>query len=251
MELRNVTRQFREETTVQMAKGQGKAGDLQGRLSAATAQNPYIEMNRKNYWDTRAATQSADFRNRLDHAQTFLNTLKTGGYDTAKAQRTLDVISSKQPELQAALEAKSDEKIRTVNGEIYDLSIQLTRQVRDSRGQVSKDKIILFFIEQGYRAVAQADKINNDLIMAILDIGPAEPILAKIKKDLYDTKSVLNSGRIEAAATSLQLVKKDFKDLALAYREIAHSANLPGNTADTLNSMALSLDDAADQMEGL
>jgi hypothetical protein len=248
-DLREITIKFRNETGIQLVNGQGKQPDLKAALDDSIAGNPYIENKKKAYWDLRADLQMKDFTTRIKHARTVLSDLNGMGYDTAAAQRTLDVIASKEPILKEALGSKSDTKVQSANSEIHELSLQLTDQVGNLQEQIPKDQKIRFSLDQADRAIGVADSINHDLVILILNIGPAEPILATAKGDIRSTRLVLDSGRIDAAATSLLLVKKDFRDLAVAYRGVATSAPIPRTTADTLVTMSFLLDSAADSME--
>jgi len=246
--LLDVTTRFRNENLIQMANGKGKEADLKAALDAATKGNPYIENQKKTYWDLRANLQMKDFATRIRHARTVLNDLKSRGYDTDSAQRTLDVIASKEPVLRDALVLKSDLKVQSANDEIRDLSVLLADQADASQEQVPKDRKVQFLIDQANRATGVAEILNNELVILILNIGPAEPILAKTRIDLAATQHVLDSGRMDSAATSLLLVKQDFRDLAVAYRGVATSAAIPRTTADTLMAMSILLDNTADSM---
>jgi hypothetical protein len=246
--MRSITVEFRNETGIQMAKGHGKPADLSQKITAATINNPYIDEKKAAYWDTRRTRQLADFDAWARASQSSLDTLRNRGYDTAAPQRTLDVIASKRPDLQSALESKSDDRIIAVNGVILPLTRELGQQVQESQTRVSEAERIQFSVDQGYRAVYRADAINQDLTAILLDIGPPEPALKKLKTDLVATTRALNTGNLPLAKTPLTLVKKDLKDLSATYRDIASSQDLPPDLTASLRSMVITLDAAADRM---
>jgi hypothetical protein len=177
-----------------------------------------------------------------------LDTLKSEGYDTTGAQRSLDLISSRRPDVVAALGSRNELKIQSMNSQILSMSQQFGQQVNDVQGQVSDNTTTGFFIDQADRAVGRADTINYNLTVILLDIGPADSILAQTKKDLASARLLQNNGNFESAKTPLRLVKKDLTDLAGAYRDLEHSADLPPDLSASLGSMAGQLDNITVQM---
>lgn len=247
-DMRNTTTQFRTELATIISTKQGKWADLNRAIAAAKLNNPYIQAKKDAYWNIRKANQLADFDTWVIEGQQTLNSKKAEGYDITAAQRALDVFSSKRPDVQAALNARSDTAIESVNLATVPLSEAFIDQLLALDTQVPDSGRWNHFIEQGDRVVAEADRINIALIPVILDIGDAEPVLAKTKKDLNTARVLLGSGNLEATKVPLRLVQKDFTDLALAYRDIRNTAALPGTLSAELDSMALRLDDAAGEM---
>jgi hypothetical protein len=247
--MRDLTSQFHDETMTQLILGQTTGNPLSLPISTAKTNNPYIEEKKNAYWNTRKTNQLKDFDAWVLSAQGALDMLKTQGYDTSKAQYTLDTISSKRPEIQSALESKNENQILYMNSAVYPLTQQLGQQVIDAQSQVSERQKMEYLVEEGYRAVFRADTMNNDLVVILLDIGPAEPVLKKTKTDLAATKIMLATGNLPLAKTPLTLVKKDLKDLSSAYRDIGITANLPPDVAANLKSLVIVLDNTADQME--
>jgi hypothetical protein len=247
-DMKNTTTLFRGETLAQMIAGQGKWDELGRQISAATANSPYITNAQNAYWNTRRTGTLADFDLWVRNSQQVLDGLKAKGYDTATPQRTLDVISSRRPDIQSALESRSEIALATINQQILPQTQAFSGQVIAVQGQVPEGRQQQFFIDQGYRVVERADKINNNLTMILIDIGPADPALTQTKIDLASSQNVLSTGNLEAARTPLRLVQKDLVDLAQAYRDVAHSAALPPALSAELNSMAIRLDNTADQM---
>lgn len=247
--MRTITAEFRNESRVQMEIGHGKPDLLSRQVGAATTNNPHIVEREQAYWSIRRTNQIRDFDAWVKDAQASLDILKLQGFDTSSAQRTLAVIGSKRPDLDAALAAKSEDRIATVNGVISPLTRQLGSQVQEAQAGVSEAERMQFFVEQGYRAVAQADQINNDLIVILLDIGPPETTLRQLKIDLASLDRMLATGNLGMAKTPFLHVKKDLKDLSMAYRDTANSASLPPDLTAAIRAMVITLDNAADQME--
>ena len=247
-DLRSITSQFRNETIVQMTTGQGHWDVLNLQISLAKDKNPYITEKEDNYWNTRKTTLMGDFDAWVLQGQQALITLKKEGYDTTGAQRSLDLISFRRPDVLAALASRNEIAIQSINSKILEMSQQFGQQVNELQGEVSDNTSTGFFIEQGDRAVTRADAINYNLTVILLNIGPAETILAQTKKDLASATVLQNSGKFESAKTPLRLVKKDLTDLAEAYRDLEHSADLPPDLSATLDTMAGQLDTMAGQM---
>jgi hypothetical protein len=247
--MRSVTGEFRNETAIQMSRGQGKWDVLTLNVRAATTGNPYIDEKAQAYWGTRKLNQLRDFDAWLLNAQGALDQLNRQGYDIAAPQRTHDVIASKRPDLTAALDSKSNDQIAAVNTVILGLSQQLGSQVAEAQAGVSGSEKTRFYIDQGYRAVYVADTLNENLTQILLDIGPAEPALKKVKVDLAATEKALNAGNLARAKTPLLLVKSDLRDLAATYRDIVNTADLPPDLSATLRALILNLDNTSDQMD--
>jgi hypothetical protein len=248
-EMRTISGSFRDELPPQMTLGYGRWEDLTLRIRAATTNNPYIDEKKAAYWNIRRANNLEDFDAWIVDAQSTLTYLNIQGYDTSVAQRTHDVIASKRPDLVAALESKNVDQITSVNLAILPLSQQLGQQAADAQGKVSEGEKFQFYIDQGYRAVSRADAVNNDLTAILLDIGPAEPALKKVKVDLSATSKLIRTGNLATTKTPLTLVRTDLKDLSMTYRDIANTADLPQDLTATLRSLVITLDNTADQME--
>jgi hypothetical protein len=243
-----ITADFRNETAVQLAKGNGKEYDLTLSIREATANNPYIEEKRQAYWNTRKARQLADFDIYLRDAQSSLDLLRAKGYPVSAAQRTLDVLASKRPDLASALDARDEARIAGAAAVILPLSQDLGRQVAEAQAEISEADRMAFLIDQGYRAVNRADTTNTELTKILLDIGPAEPATRQLKIDLAAAKRALSTGNLPTAKPPLILVKKDLKDLSMSYRGIANSADLPPDLSASLRALVITLDTTADLM---
>jgi hypothetical protein len=150
--------------------------------------------------------------------------------------------------VQAALGSKTETGVQSINQQTLPLSEQFNQKLADVQGQVPDSTRLKFFIDQGDRAVGLADRVNYDLVPILIDIGDADPILSKTKVDLKTSRNVLSTGNLELTKTPMRLVQKDLVDLAQAYRDIAHIADLPPALSAELNTLALRLDATAGQM---
>ena len=247
--MRAITKEFKSETAVQMTNGYGKWDDLSFQVGKSTTDNPYIVEKTASYWNTRRSLQLAGYDAWARDAQGSLDLLVTEGYDTAKAQRTLDVFSSKRPSVAAALEAKDEERIRTVNGITLPLSEQLGEQVAEAQMKVSEAERMQFLVDQGLRATSRADAMNAELVKILLDLGPVETTTRSLKLDLAESRRILSTGNLPLAKTPLTRVKKEMKDLSMAYRDIANTADLPPALTSSLRVLVITLDATADTME--
>jgi hypothetical protein len=247
-DMTNTTSLFREETFVVVTRGQGKWEDLNIQVLAAKENNPYILNKREAYWSVRKANQLADFDAWVKDGQQKLDALKTMGYDTTAAQRALDVFSAKRPAVQAALTSKTELTILTISPQVLSLSEDFSRKLAAAQEQVPDSMRLMLLLDQADRAVVRADRINTDLVPYLLDIGDADPVLSRTKKDIAASRKILNTGNLGATRTEMVHVQKDLVDLAQAYRDVAHSIALPAEFSLELNTMVLRLDDAADQM---
>ena len=247
-EMRNTTGQFQAATWTVMTKGQGKWDALAVQIADAKENNPYILEKKDTYWEVRKAGQLADFDAWVNNGQQILDTLKAGGYDTTSAQRALDVFSSKRPDVQAALTAKSDLAVQSVNLQILPLSAEFNTKLALVQAQVPDSVRLRFFIDQADRAVGLAETINADLVPVMLNIGDAEPVLSTTKTDINTAKKILATGNLEAAKVPLKLVQKDLTDLAQAYRDTRISVSLPADLSAELETLVIRLQNTADQM---
>jgi hypothetical protein len=247
-DMRTTTTQFRKETSAVMTRGQGKWDDMNLLITKAKENNPYILAKKDAYWETRKAYQLAVFDTWGNDGQQLLDSLNSRGYDTTAAQRALDVFVARRPAVQAALTARSETDIESVNVQTLALSDQFGQKVVETQEQIPDSTRFAFFIDEGYRAVERADQVNPDLTRILLDIGDADTALAKTKTDLATARKVLGTGNLEAARTPLKLVQKDLVDLAQVYRDLAHQVDLPDALSSELNTLVSRLTDTADRM---
>ncbi|MDD1695069.1 MAG: hypothetical protein LUQ71_10130 [Methanoregula sp.] len=247
-DMKNTTGQFREETVAVMTKGQGKWDALNLQILTVKDNNPYILEKKDTYWTVRKADELADFDAWVRDGQQKLDTLKTRGYDITTAQRALDVLSSKRPEVLSALNSKTELAVQVINPQILSLSEEFVRKLAAVQEQVPDSLRLKFLLDQTDRSVGLADRVNIDLVPFMIDIGEADPVLSKTKTDLADSRKILNTGNLGSAKIQMRIVQKDIVDLAQAYRDVAHSVALPADLSAELNSLVLRLEDAADQL---
>ncbi|AGB01583.1 hypothetical protein [Methanoregula formicica] len=247
-DMRNTTGRFREETFSVMTKGQGKWDVLESQILDAKNNNPYLLQKKDQYWTTRTKAQLAAFDTWVREGQERLDILKAQGYDTTTTQRSLDVFASKKPTVSAAFAAKSETSIRSANQLIQPLSQDFIQELAEVQEQVPDTIRFQFLIDQAYRATALCDKANAELLPILLDIDNTVALVKKTKSDLTNAQRMLNTGSLENTKTPLRLVQKDLSDLAQVYRDIASTMDLGTELNSELNTIALRLDNTADQM---
>jgi len=239
---------FNRETINQTNAHQGKIGDLQAQIGKAVNANPYVAMKKDAYWTTRSTHQLDDFDTWVIQTQKTLDTLQTQGFPVTDTQPYLDRFASLKTDLKSSLDPKDFDRADTTALRIRDRSSEISDRVVALQGEVSQDKTAEFRIDEADRVISRADRINNQLTESILDIGAAEPVLSKTKTDVKMARGALNGGQTGLVSTQLLLIKKDYRDLAAAYRDIAVSASLPDGMADVLKATSISLEDTADRI---
>jgi hypothetical protein len=239
---------FNREMINQTNAHQGKITDLQAQVGMAVNANPYITIKKDAYWATRSTHQLDDFDTWVTQAQKTIDTLQIHGYPVAETQPYLDRFASLKIDLKSSLDSKDFDRADTTAQRIRDRSLEISDRIIALQGEVSQDKTAEFRIDESDRVIARADRINNQLIEQILDIGAADPVLSKTKTDVKMVRHALNGGQTGLVSTHLLLIKKDYRDLAMAYRDIAVSSILPDGMADGLKAMSISLDETADRI---
>jgi hypothetical protein len=246
--MQKIVLSFNRETNNQTNAHQGKIVDLQEKIGIALNANPYIAMKKDAYWAARSTHQLEDFDNWVMQAQKTLDTLQIQGFPVTDTQPYLDRFSSLKTELKSSLDSKDFDRADSTAIRIKDRSSEISDRILALQGEVSQDKTAEFRIDEAERVIARAERINNQLIEQILDIGAAEPVLSKTKMDVKMARGALNGGQTGLVSTQLLLIKKDYRDLAAAYRDIAVSASLSDGMADTLKATSISLEDTADRI---
>jgi hypothetical protein len=239
---------FNRETKNQTNAHQGKSRDLQEQIDKAVNTNPSITMKRDAYWAVRNTHQLDDFDTWVAQTQITLDSLQTRGYSTKDTQPYLDRFTSLKTDLKSSLDSKDFDRTDTTALLIRDRSREISDRIVSLQEPVSRDTIAEFRIDEADRIIARAERLNNQLVVQILDIGAAEPVLSRTKTDVKMARLALNGGQSGLLSTQLLLIKKDYRDLAAAYRDITVSASLQEGMADILKSTSISLEDTADRI---
>ena len=239
---------FNRETKNQTNAHQGNIKELQEQIGKAVSANPYIAMKKDAYWNIRSTHQLAAFDTWVVQTQKTLDTLQAQGFTVTDTQPYLDRFASLKTDLKSSLDSKDFDRADTTTIRIRDRSLEISDRIVALQGQVSQDTTAEFRIDEADRVIARGDRINNQLVVQILDIGAAEPVLSKTKADVKLAHGALNIGQTGLVSTQLLLIKKDYRDLAGAYRDIAVSASLPEGMADVLKATSLSLEETADRI---
>jgi hypothetical protein len=133
LSFRNQTRQFRDETDVQMKAAHGSAGELRAvvHINADTSMN--AKEREDQFWQIRERCELADFDLRVNTSQNTLNILSENGYETAPAQEKLDEIAEMRGTLAGALTLRDDAGIEETHRQIHATSIELARIVKNQQ----------------------------------------------------------------------------------------------------------------------
>jgi hypothetical protein len=240
---------FNQETKNQIAAHQGNTGGLQVQIhNALNAADSTVALKKDAYWAIRSARQLDDFDSWVIRTQKTLDTLQTRGYPVTDAQLYLNRFTGLRTDLKSSLDAQdlnnADVTALTIRGR----SLEISDRITALQEQVPENTTAEFRIGEADRVIIRADWINNQLVEQILDIGAAEPVLSRTKNDVNLARSALKGGQAGIVSTQLQLIKKDYRDLAAAYRDIAISASLPEGMAEVLKTTRIALEDTADRI---
>ena len=239
---------FNQETKNQIAAHQGNTGGLQVQIHNALNADSTVALKKDAYWAIRSARQLDDFDRWVIRTQKTLDTLQTRGYPVTDAQLYLDRFTGLRTDLKSSLDAQdlnnADVTALTIRGR----SLEIADRIAALQEQVPQNTTAAFRIDEADRVIIRADRINNQLVEQILDIGAAEPVLSRTKTDVNLARSALKGGQAGTVSTQLQLIKKDYRDLAAAYRDIAISASLPEGMAEVLKTTRIALEDTADRI---
>ena len=130
---RNQTRQFRDETDVQMRAFDGSAGELRARIHFTTDTSMKAKALEDTFWQTRERCELADFDLRVQTSQKTLDILMENGYETATAQEKLDAIVAMRSDLAKTLRTRDDAGIEEIQRQIHATSIELSRFVKNAQ----------------------------------------------------------------------------------------------------------------------
>lgn len=106
-ELRNITRQFREETRWMMGASGGNNEDLNAMVYEAIETDSRTRISEDEYWMARMVAEPASFDRYIRESQATLTTLQEYGYDISAAQEQLDQISVLREEFIGAIRLRN------------------------------------------------------------------------------------------------------------------------------------------------
>ncbi|MHB8164428.1 MAG: hypothetical protein ACYDDV_08765 [Methanoregula sp.] len=246
--MQETARLFNQETMDQISTHQGKPENLKAQISKAVNANPYIAMKKDAYWSTRSTYHLDEFDAWVSDTQNTLNILQAQGYPVSDTSPYLVRFASLRTDLKASLNTKDFDRAESTAVMIRDRSSEITDRIAALQTQVTTDTTADFRLGEADRVIARADRVNPQLVKQILDIGDAEPVLSKLKIDVKQARGAQNGGQSGLVYNQLQLIKKDYRDLAAAYRDIAVSASLAPGMADILKAMSYSLEETANRI---
>jgi hypothetical protein len=249
-QLRQITTDFRLETRKQMNGHNGKYLELLRRTKTALDEHKgELDNLRDTYWEERKDNALEIFDIRVDRAQNVINTLRDKGYDSGEAQGKLDEIKAKRSDLEDAFNEKDNLAIAQVHRDIFDLSKELARIVRDLQVEIPRERIVKHWITVGERVVERTATIISGLDRLEIDVTELQDIHSQAENDLEKAKEAFDAGDLEAAIDALKDLKTDLIELRDAYEELVFGGELSGDLKATVESTSAVLSDAIEEME--
>jgi uncharacterized protein YpuA (DUF1002 family) len=248
-QLRQITTDFRVETRKQMNEHNGRYLELANRVKTALEENKNELDNLKDtYWEERKDNALAIFDTRVERAQNVLNTLRDKGYDTSEAQGKLDEITAKRSELEDTFDAKDNLAIAQVHRDIFELSKELARIVRDLQVEIPREVRVRHWIHVGERVVDRTATIISELDRLGIDVTELREIHAQAETDLEKAKEAFDASDLEGAIDALKDLKTDLIELRDAYEELVFGGALSEDLKATVESTSAVLGDTIEEM---
>ena len=152
-------------------------------------------MKKDAYWATRSTHQLDDFDTWVAQTQKTLDTLQAQGYTVTDTQPYLDRFASLKTDLKSSLMQKISTGLIPLRLRSGIAPREISNRIVALQSQVITDTTAEFRIDEADRVIARADRLNNQLVKQILDIGDAEPVLSKTKTDVKMARGALNGGQ--------------------------------------------------------
>lgn len=249
-QLRQITTDFRVETRKQMNEHNGRYLELANRIKTALGENKdELDNLEDTYWEKRKDNALEIFDIRVERAQNVLDTLQAKDYDTREAQAKLDEIKAKRSELVDAFDKKDNLAIAQVHRDIFELSKELARIVRDLQVEIPREVRVRHWINVGERIVDRTATIISELDRLGIDVTELREIHAQAEADLEKAKEAFDAGDLEGAIDALKDLKTDLIELREAYEELVFGGELSGDIKATVASTSAVLSDTIEEME--
>ena len=169
--------QFRTDLKTALSADNGSDSSLQSSVNASvTADQATIQNLDNAYWTARETSRLDEFSYNDARRTSCLANLTAKGIDVTSAQQIENQIQALQPNLKAALDAKSDSQLDTVNDEIYGLCQQLSQAVSTVSWQYRETNRLAQFDNT---TTKMQDRLDN-MTTKGLDVSSAQTILTQI-----------------------------------------------------------------------
>jgi hypothetical protein len=169
--------QFRTDLKAALSADNGSGTALQASVNnAVTADQSTIQSMDNAYWTARETSRLDEFSYNDGRRTGVLANLTAKGVDVTSAQQIETQIQALQPSLKAALDAKDDSQLNTVNSQIDGLCQQLSQAVVSISWQARETARLAQFDNTTTR---MQDRLAN-LTARGLDVSSAQSILSQI-----------------------------------------------------------------------
>jgi hypothetical protein len=226
--------QYRTDLKTALSAGSGSEAALQTSVnSSVTADQATIQSLDSAYWTARETSRLDEFTYNDARRTGVIANLTAKGVDVTSAQQIETQIQALQPGLKAALDAREDAQLVTVNAQIDALCQQLSQQVISISWQARETARLAQFDNTTSR---MQDRLAN-LTARGLDASGAQAILSQILGLQPQLQAALEN-HDEAAIRSLnsQLVALD-QQYNQALRAIVSGARAEANRTSTGRGM--------------
>jgi hypothetical protein len=247
-DLRDITGSFHKETDVQMKAVHGDPVELRILVQSAVADSREIQLLGARYWQIRETAELSDFDQRLAQLEATLATLPENGNAMSTAEEKLGEIISMRTGLAIALEARDDTGIEQAHKEIHTISIELAQVIRNLRDMASTDARLSDTLDRSAAVFTRSGILNTELKHnGIKTTGP-DYLVALGKTQLGVARNQITAGNGTRAQLALSELRKTTISLRDSYRDFLVSDDLPQSSAQSILSVAQSLDITASQL---
>jgi len=241
-DLRELARQFRTETDRQMVSVNGNPDTLRTDIQSATDSSAVLQQLLDTYWKVRESTELADFDQQVACAQGTLGTLGKNGHEVAPAQEKLTEIITMRTELATALRSRNNAGIESAHKKIHTTSIEYARIIGTLKAAASSETRLGQTIDQGIGVITRSGMVNSNLEQTGVDTARARDLVTQGKTQILAAQNQCRGSNTDGCRASLAQFRKTLTSLRDTYRGILTSQDLPQATAQSVLSVAQSLD---------
>ncbi len=249
-DIRTITTDFRVELAQQRDANNGQLLPLLSRISDAKNGNAEMASLEDAYWESRKTNELAIFDIRVERAQTVLDNRAGAGYDITEAQAKLEEIKAKRPELEEALADRDHIQITAVTKEIFELSAELARIVKELQVELTDEQKVGFWIRAGKRAAERISAVISDLESLGNDVSALNELLSSLNGNLDKAMQALDAGDIEAAKAALSDARADFVEIVKELKAITFQGQT-GKIVTRAELTADAVEDLANEIAGV
>jgi hypothetical protein len=221
---------------------QGDPVELRAAVQSAVADSREVQLLSARYWQIRETVELADFDQRVAQLEATLTTLSEQGNEITPAQEKLGEIVAMRTGLAAALRARDDTGIELAYKEIHATSIGYAQLVRNIRDTASADARLENTLDTGSGVLIQSGILNADLKHNGVNTTVPDKLVALGKTQLGVARAQIRTGNGTGAQLALSAFRETILSLRDSYRDLLVSDDLPQDSAQSILSVARSLD---------